>query len=474
MEDPRVEVLALPAQPRERLASICSTQSTRRRPRGAAVRAAVAWAVRTVFLTTLAVIVWLWLRDGGITGVTSVGAAFTSLGRITGLLGAYFLLVQVLLLARLPFLELIAGFDKLAVWHRLNGKLCLYLILAHVGLITVGYALTDRLSIPAEFTTLLSSYPGMIEALIGTVLLILVVVTSLVIVRKRLRYESWYLVHLMAYGGIVLAWFHQLPTGNEFITNPLAAAFWTALYVATLQLVVLFRFMQPVVRALWHDLRVAEVVEEAPGVVSLRITGRRLDWLNARAGQFFNWRFLDRCRWWQSHPYSLSAAPDGKSLRITVKGLGDFSSRVGEITPGTRVVAEGPFGSFTDDARSRERVALFAGGIGITPVRALLEEMTGDIAVIYRVVHESDLIFREELERLARARGVLLHYVIGDHHLPELRHLMSPEHLRSLLPDIARREIYLCGPPAMVQALEENVRRAGVAPEYIHTDRFAF
>src|SRR5207247_9682701 len=108
-------------------------------------------------------------------------------------------------------------------------------------------------------------------------------------------------------------------------------------------LLVAFRMIGPTLNALRYRLRVAEVVAEGPGIVSLRITGRGLDRLDARPGQFFLWRFLDRKRWWAAHPFSLSKAPDGRSLRITVKALGDFSSRLGEVVPGTPVVAEGPF-----------------------------------------------------------------------------------------------------------------------------------
>jgi predicted ferric reductase len=436
-------------------------------------RTATRWVLGMVFYGLGEVIVWLWLNGGGITGVHDWGTLFTSAGRLTGLVGAYLLLVQVVLLARVPVLEWIAGFDRLTVWHRINGRLCLTLILTHVGLITAGYALTDRLSIPAEFSMLLSSYPGMLAALVGTVLLVLVVLTSVVIVRRRLRYETWFLVHLLTYAGVLLGWFHQLPTGNEFITNPLAAAFWTGLYVATLQLVILGRFAQPVVRALWHQLRVAEVIEEAPGVVSLRITGRHLEWPNARAGQFFLWRFLTPGRWWEAHPFSLSAAPDGRSLRITVKDLGDFSARVGAIKPGTFVVAEGPFGSFTDDVRTRDRAALIAGGIGITPIRALIEEMKGDLVLIYRAVRAEELIFRDELDRIARQRGITVHYLLGDHRTPGNERLLSAEHLRQLVPTIASREIYLCGPPAMMRAVRQSIDRLGIPTQYVHTDEFA-
>lgn len=446
-------------------------------PRGAARRAARTaqlWLVWGIFSVIATIIVGMWLRDGGITSVHDPATLFTSIGRITGLLGAYLLLVQLLLLARIPLLERAIGFDRLTGVHRANGKWCLYLILGHIGFITTGYALTDRLSIPREYVEFLTIYPDMIWATVGSVLIVAVAVSSFVIARRRLRYETWYFVHLMAYLGIFLAWFHQIPSGNEFVTNPLAAAFWTALYVATLQLVVLFRFGQPLVRTFLHRLRVEEVIEEAPGVVSLRMSGRHLDWLNARAGQFFLWRFLDRERWREAHPFSLSAAPDGSSLRITVKALGDFSGRLGSVKPGTRVMIEGPFGRFTDEERARDRVALIAGGVGITPIRALLEEMTGDIVLIYRAVSESELIFRHELEELARARGITMHLVLGDHREPENGHLMSAGHLKSLVPDLPNREVYLCGPPTMMSLTERAVRRAGVPPRFIHTDRFAF
>ncbi len=436
-------------------------------------RIATATMLWLVFVANAAVIVVLWLRGGGVSGVHHVGDLLTSLGRITGLLGAYLLLIQVLLLARLTVLERLTGFDRLTVWHRRNGKLALYLVLAHVVLITIGYALTDRLSIPAESSQLLGSYPGMVTATVGTGLLVLVMLTSLVIVRRRLRYEAWYLVHLMAYVGIVLSWFHEVPTGNEFITNPGATAYWTALYLATLAVLVLFRFALPIVQGFWYRLRVDQVISESASVVSLRITGRHLDRLHARAGQFFLWRFLARGRWWEAHPFSLSAAPDGRSLRITVKHSGDFPSRIGQLPPGTAVLAEGPFGVFTDQIRRRDRVALIAGGIGIIPIRALVEEMAGDLVLIYRVLHERDLVFRAELEELAQDRSIALHYVIGDHRAPGCEHLMSPKHLRRLVPDIEQREVYLCGPPAMADFIARSVRRAGVPRTSIHTERFA-
>jgi len=455
----------------EPLALVGRPSGVPRRRIGPLVAAGFVWLL--VF-GNAALIVWLWVHGGNL-NVHTTGDLLTSIARITGLLGAYLALLQVILLARIPWLERAVGFDRLSVWHRWNGHACLYLILAHVVFSVYGYALLDKISLPAEVRTMLGGgiYPGMITATVGTALLVLVVVTSIVIVRRRLSYEAWYLVHLSAYAGIALGWFHQIPTGNELVLDKVAADYWRSLYVATIVLLVVFRFGAPVVNALRFRLRVTDVVPEGPGVVSVHITGRRLDRLHAQAGQFFLWRFLTRGRWLMAHPFSLSAAPAGNSLRITVKALGDHSGRMSELKVGTRVFAEGPFGVFTNRARRREKVVLIAGGIGITPVRALLEEMEGDVVVLYRVVSATDIVFYDELEALARDRGFRLEYVVGDHAAEDGQSLLSPDHLRELVPDIQERDVYVCGPPAMTSAIERHLRDARVPSHHVKVERFA-
>jgi predicted ferric reductase len=446
-------------------------------PARVALRGVSGFDLQLVFLGNVVLVVGLWWRGGGMTDLHGAVSALTSCGRLTGLLGAYLVLVQLLLLARIPALERVVGFDRLTRWHRINGRIAILLLLAHAGLITAGYTLTDRSGLPHEAWSLLTTYRGVLTATAGLVLLVAVVVTSIVIVRRRLRYETWYFVHLYSYLGIALAFSHQIATGRDFSGNPVAQVYWKALYLATLAALVGFRVALPVGRALYHRLRVADVVQEGPGVVTLRIEGHRLDRLAARSGQFFLFRFLTRDRWWEAHPYSLSAAPDGRSLRITVKALGDFSATIGRVRPGTRVVAEGPYGAFTADARRRRRVLLIAGGIGITPVRAMLEDMpaeAGELTLLYRAVDMRDLIFREELDTLAARRGAEVHYVLGDHRDPAAHGLLGPAHLRELVPDLAARDVFVCGPPVMADAVRRSLRRAGVPRRQIVTEQFAF
>ena len=226
----------------------------------------------------------------------------------------------------------------------------------------------------------------------------------------------------------------------------------------------------PLARNVRQQLRVERVVEEAPGVISISITGRRLDRMRAQPGQFFLWRFLTRDRWWQAHPFSLSAPPDGRRLRITVKESGDFTAGLRQLPPGTRVLAEGPFGAFTAEARRRQRVALIAGGAGITPIRALVETLpggSGDIALVYRAPRAEELVFRDELDELSRTRGTEIHYLVGD------EGGLSADTLERLLPDIAKRDVFVCGPPVMVEATRASLRAAGVPRRQIFSERFA-
>jgi predicted ferric reductase len=436
--------------------------------RGAAL--ALLWAI---LLGNAGAIVYFWVHGGNLR-MRTTGDLLTAIGRLTGLLGAYLALIQVVLLARLRVLERLVGFDRLTVWHRWNGHATIDLIIAHVVFTVWGYALLDKLPLGKEITTMLGGgiYPGMITATIGTAMLLAVVATSVVIVRRRLRYEWWYTVHLLAYGGIALSWFHEIPTGNDLVLNRLAADYWRALYLFTLAVLLIWRVLVPLAGALRHRLRVAEVTVEGGDVVSLRITGRQLGRLRAQSGQFFLWRFLAPRAWGTAHPFSLSAAPDGKSLRITVKGLGDHSSRIAEIEPGTRVLAEGPFGVFTNERRRSDRAVLIAGGIGITPIRALIESMHGDVIVLYRVMREEDVIFRAELAELASANGTVVHYLVGDH-AGAGRDLLAPAHLLELVPDIVERDVFVCGPPAMAAFIRESVRAVRVPRRQVHAERFA-
>ena len=433
---------------------------------------------------SLLVVVALWVAGGGLQEMGTVAGAFTSLGRLTGLLASDLLLIQVLLIARIPMVERSYGSDELARRHPLVGFTSFTLMLAHLVAIVIGYALTASLNPFVQLWEMTVGYPGMLLAAAGTLLLVLVTVTSIRTAREKLRYESWHLLHLYAYLGVGLAIPHQLWTGQDFLSNPFATGYWWALWIAAAGAIVIWRIGVPVHRTLAHSLRVAAVVREGPDVVSVWMHGRNLSSMPVAAGQFFNWRFLSGPGWSRSHPYSLSAAPTDDTLRITVKDLGDGSHVLADLTPGSRVVIEGPYGRMHAGVRTRQKVALLASGIGISPLRALLEDLPaapGDVTLLYRARSEGDLVLRDEIEAIAARTGARVFYLLGrrlpgrSSWLPEAAAAVTDaEALAQLVPDIADHDVFLCGATEWMDAARRAAIDCGVPAANIHDECFSW
>ncbi len=428
---------------------------------------------------SLLVVTGLWIGGGGLRDLSGWATGLVSAGRWTGLVSSDLLLAQVLLMARIPVVERAVGQDRLARMHRLVGFGSFTLMLVHVGLITWGYAAGSLAAVPGEFWDLAVTYPGMLLALAGTLCLVLVVVTSIRAARSRLRYESWHLLHLYAYLGVGLALPHQLWAGQEFLTSTAATAYWWTLWAAAAAAIVVFRLALPVVRTLRHDLRVTSVVPEDHDVVSVYVTGRRLDRLPVTAGQFLTWRFLTGPGWTRAHPYSLSAAPDGRSLRITVKDLGDGSALARGIRPGARVAVEGPYGRLTERPRTRERVALIGAGVGVTPLRALAEGLPyapGDAVLLQRGAEHP--LFAREFDVLVHERGLVTHWLPGHRRAPGSwlgeGSAAELDELLTRVPDIADRDVYLCGPEAWTGAVRATLAEAGVPASQVHVENFGW
>ena len=454
-----------------------SSAATRR-----SVRVPRSWGLRSTDLCLIALaiavlIVGMWVRHGQLANLTNGGAVLSALGQLTALLGTYSALVQVVLMSRSPWVDQLYGVDRIAGWHRWLGFATVYLICAHVIFTTAGYAVSNGQSFLTETSTFLRTYPFVLMAYVATALFILVAVVSVRAARRRLSHETWHFIHLYIYLAIVLSFPHQLVVGTDFERDPVAIGFWVALYVVAGLLVFAFRVAIPTRMALRHQLRISSIIEEVPGVISIYITGRDLSGLPMRAGQFFKFRFLARGMWWRVHPFSLSAAPNGQYIRITVKAVGDFTTAMHQLTPGTRVIVEGPYGIFTAVRRRLPRAALIAGGIGITPLRALLEEMPqrkNAITLIYRARSWGDVVFQLELDQLIKDRGGVIHYIVGRRGREVPLEPLAPHVLRVLVPDMHDRDVFVCGPPDMIQGVGESLRQLGVPPRQIHRERFAF
>ncbi|MFH8385907.1 ferric reductase-like transmembrane domain-containing protein [Kitasatospora sp. NPDC018058] len=400
-----------------------------------------------------------------------VGAAgwLTGAGRITGLLAGYAAPVLLLLMARLPPVERGVGADRLARWHAFGGRWLVALVSVHLLTVIWGYALTDGRGLVGEGVEIVFHYPEMLKATFGTLLMLVTGAVSARAARRRLSYETWYYLHLATYLAVALAFAHQLATGADLGGGPGQAA-WYALYFGTAALLGWYRLLRPWLLDRRHGLRVAEVRPEGPGVVSLFLSGRRLDELRAEPGQFFRLQFQAPGLRWAANPYSLSAPPHPEFLRFTVKDLGGHSAAVAGLRPGTRVRAEGPYGAFTGRQQRERRVLLLGAGVGITPLRALFETLPGQVTLVQRARRAEDVLFRAELAEVARLRGAAVHELLGPRE--QIGDLGAA--LGRLVPDLADHEVYLCGPEALAEEAVRALRAAGVRPGRIHRESFVF
>jgi ferredoxin-NADP reductase len=158
-----------------------------------------------------------------------------------------------------------------------------------------------------------------------------------------------------------------------------------------------------------------------------------------------------------------------------VKALGAGSRLVQAVRPGTLVLAEGPSGALTARRRTRPSVLLIAGGVGITPMRALFESLDtapGRLTLLYRASSPDDVVFRTELELIARQRGAGIVWMVGPSSAPGLA--MTGDTLRRLVPDVADRDVYLCASPRLSAAVRTALQDAGLPRRRLHEEVFAF
>jgi predicted ferric reductase len=406
--------------------------------------------------------------------ISSVYSSISTISRVCALIGTYFALVGIMLVARIPWVERGMGHDRLVTWHRKLGPYALFLIGFHVLFVIFGYAGQFHVPLAVQLWRILHQYLWMWAALAGFIFMMAAGISSYKKARAKMSYETWWIIHVYTYLAIGLSFMHQVLNGPMFIGHPLNRMYWTVLYISMSFSIVVWRIGIPVARSLRHNLRVERVVIEGPGVISVIMRGRKLHKLAAEGGQFFGWRFFTRSHLLMSHPYSLSAAPSQHLLRITVKDLGDHSRSLAFLKPGTRVFVEGPYGAFTAGRSSRPHVVLVGGGVGITPIRAIMEEFRDSVQmdVIFRASRQEDLVLRQELDYLSAQSGgtIRIHYLVGS----RTQYPMDAKAMRKLVPRFADSDIYICGPGPLVDAVREAARDCGVPKNRFHDEAFAF
>lgn len=402
-----------------------------------------------------------------------------ALGRLAGLLAEFFILVELVLISRAPFVERFFGFDKLNVWHREVGYYLALSIFSHPLLLVVGYAGSSGVSLVAQLASFLSKWEDVMMAFIGFLIIIIAGTLSVSIFRNKMRYESWHFTHLFMYVAVGLALNHQFNTGD--MSSGTALHYWYALNFIIFGAVIAYRFLEPLLLYYRHRFRIEKVIHETDNVVSIYIGGKNMSGFNFEPGQYLNIFILAKGFWWP-HPFSISNVPDGRHIRISMKNIGDATVGAKDLKIGTKVIIDGPLGRFTEKAAKRNEYLLIAGGIGITPIRSLAESLSGkgkNTVLLYSNRNVKDIVFADELDILKNKNaGLRIANIISgetavDGSKYDSGHI-DMEKIKKYAPDFFEREIYICGPYGMLNSVLSALKSSGVPRRQLHYERFYY
>lgn len=407
---------------------------------------------------------------GSMTHLSTFNDRLLALGRLFGLLAGWNVVLEIILMSRVPLIEYAFDLQDINDLHRLNGYALLATISAHLAFLLVAYADPIHVSVWAQFLTFLGhQYEDTLWATLGTVIFFVAGSLSIKAIRAKLRYEYWYLIHLTIYFGIALTFLHQIKLGGDFIASFWFAAFWYAFYILAFVLWVWYRFLKPFWLLGVHRFRVQSVEKTARDIYSVTITGRNVRDFFYRPGQYATWRFLTPNLWYEGHPFSFSSTPGTDTVRITLKASADLVRRIKTLRPGDLVLVDGPRGNFTADRAETPKAVLVAGGIGVTPflsnIRYLLNQGI-KVSLLYAVRSVEDIAFSEELERL-QTMGLHINCFVDDRNQritsDVVRMVSSPD-----------TTVFICGPDGMSRALVKQFKKHGVPSDQIITERFAY
>ncbi len=394
------------------------------------------------------------------------------------MLGAQFALVSRFSAVNAPY-----GLDVVLNFHRGISFVAFAFVLAHPAIIVIRDP--DLLRLLNPVTAHWTARFG----LISVVALIALIVTSVCRKRLRIGYEVWRVLHGLLAVTVVLAALAHIEGVGHYVDGPWKRGFWILMSAAFVVLLANLYFVQPF-RQRNRPWEVVSVTPERGAAWTLTIRPVGHKGIRFAAGQFA-WIRVNRSPFSvREHPFSFSssaehdddgASPAGdRSVSFTIAEAGDFTSRLGELRPGARVYLDGPYGVFSFERNEGPRFVFLAGGIGISPIMSMLRTLAdrGDkrpCLLLYGNLGWDDVVFREELDPLGDRLDLTVVHVLGeppDDWSGETGFIDDGVLERHLGDHPERARYFVCGPPAMLDAVAGALTRRGVPDRHIDLEIF--
>jgi len=419
-----------------------------------------------IFAILSVVFIGVWYRHGNLALMFSgKSGMFQALGAFSGLILQLALLLTVFFSSRWSYIEKVLGLDHMLVYHRVAGETAGIALIFHIAFETLNVKLTA--SWWDTLTSLTSTTPYMAMATVGSLFLCVIIISSLKWVRRKLTYETWYFLHLLVYAALILSFYHEIKLGIDFSFDAVARNTWIVLNLTIFGFAIISRY-QNILKNVLFPIRVKEINLISKGIMEVKIDCRGL---KKGAGQFMILRFMTKDLWWQPHPFSISAI-EAESISFTIKNLGKGTEALGSLQPGVRVIAEGPYGRINRELLGNKKILLIAGGVGVSPIRSLLDSLTAsnEPILLYRASERESAPHLEELIQKATERQGRVVPLIGNRESFSIDPFSS-RGLQNLVPDLEEREVVLCGPEFMIDKAIISLLRSGVELENIHHER---
>jgi len=407
-----------------------------------------------IFLSLLPTVFWYFSKPISARFISSA-TTLTSLGQITGLVGMAMFALTLILSSRLKFLEnYFGGLNRVYIAHHIFGSIAFILLLFHPLILAGKFA---QVSIRSAALFLLPNSDWPIN--FGIIALFLMMIFLVLTFFAKLPYQIWKFSHKFLGLAFFFAALHSFFIPSDISQDPILR-----IYIITLAGIGIIAFTYRAVLTKffvrYFEYSVEEVKILAENVVEITMSpkGKRI---NFTPGQFVFVSFVDNNISAESNPFSISSAVSEKNLRLTIKSLGDYTSQLRNLKAGALAKIEGPFGKFSNQDVKNKNQIWIAGGIGITPFLSMvksLENAEYKIDLYYCVNNEKETIFFEDFR-------IIPFY-------SEKQGLINAGFIQKISGDLFRKEIFLCGPPAMMKGLREQFLKLKVSRKNIHSEEF--